>query len=227
MEYEFESRQAASEAAASRIEALLAARLKAQGEASLVVSGGTTPKQCFTALSEADIDWANVHVLLSDERWVPADDGDSNENLVRADLLQKRAADAQFLPYYEAGTDIEARCGELDKSIRLQPFPFACTLLGMGEDGHFASLFPDAQNLAEGLDDDGSRLCIPVTTAASSHARISLTLTAISRSDEVVLLIFGHAKRRVYEQAKSSGNTFPVASLLKQKRAPVIVYWAP
>ena len=227
MEFNFETRQEASAAAARRIATRLETKLQAQGRASLVVSGGTTPGLCFAELSGMAMDWANVHVLMSDERWVPADHDDSNEKLVRTTLLQKYAADAQLLPIYKAGTDIEERCEELDSTIRLRPFPFACVLLGMGEDGHFASLFPDAQNLQEGLNSDGSRLCLPIHTAASPHARVSLTLAAISRSDEVVLLIFGEEKRRVYEQAKSSGNTFPVACLLKQKRAPVSVYWAP
>jgi 6-phosphogluconolactonase len=97
----------------------------------------------------------------------------------------------------------------------------------MGEDGHFASLFPDAENLEQGLDTDGIQLCLPVNTAASPHPRISLTLAALSRSDAIVLLFFGAAKREVYEQAKADSNGYPVSRLLLQKRAPVHVYWAP
>jgi 6-phosphogluconolactonase len=100
-------------------------------------------------------------------------------------------------------------------------------LLGMGEDGHFASLFPDADNLQEGLDVDSPQLCIPVHTAASPHPRASLTLSALSRADEIILLIFGDAKRDVYEAASKSTNGSPVSHLLRQKRAPVHVYWAP
>ncbi len=97
----------------------------------------------------------------------------------------------------------------------------------MGEDGHFASLFPDAANLEEGLDVDSSELCIPVHTAASPHPRVSLTLSALSRSDEILLLLFGDRKREVYEAAKQTANGYPVFHLLRQKRAPVYVYWAP
>ena len=97
----------------------------------------------------------------------------------------------------------------------------------MGADGHFASLFPDAENLAEGLDADGSSLCIPVSTDASPHPRISLTLAALSRSDEIVLLFFGDDKLAVYKEAKKQTNGYPVSRLLRQKRAPVHVYWAP
>ena len=100
-------------------------------------------------------------------------------------------------------------------------------MLGMGADGHFASLFPDADNLATGLDVDAPVACIPVRTEASPYDRISLTLSALSRSDEVVLLFFGDDKREVYERAKDVGNGYPVSRLLVQKRAPVHVYWAP
>ena len=227
MEYFFDTREQASQAAAERIIDLLSKRLDAQPAASLVVSGGSTPVQCFAALAAADIDWERVHVLLSDERWVPPEDADSNEKLVRDTLLQDKAADATLLPYYDADATIDDRCVALDETIRTLPFPFACSLLGMGEDGHFASLFPDAANLAQGLDYEGPDLCLPVTTAASPHPRITLTLTPLSRSDEIVLLIFGDRKREVYEQAKASGNTYPVAHLIKQKRAPVRVFWAP
>jgi 6-phosphogluconolactonase len=88
-------------------------------------------------------------------------------------------------------------------------------------------LFPDAVNLDDGLDVDNEQLCIPVKTAASPHPRVSLTLAAIARSDAVVLLMFGDDKREVYEQAKARGSKLPVARLLKQKKAPVHLYWAP
>jgi len=227
MEFFLESREQASLAAAARIRGALAHRLEHQPEASLVVSGGSTPARCLEALADTELDWASVHVLLSDERWVPPDDDASNEGLVRRTLLQRHAATARLLPVYAADSDPAGRCSRIDAEIRTLPFPFACALLGMGEDGHFASLFPDADTLEQGLDPDNLELCVVVDTAASPHVRLSLTLSAISRSDEVVLLMFGEAKRDVYERAKISGNTFPVAHLLKQKRAPVRVYWAP
>ncbi len=227
MENIFDNREEAAHAAADRIGRALQRRLEAQGAASLVVSGGTSPAGVFTALAGTAIAWPEVHVILSDERWVPPDHEDSNERLVRDTLLTGEAQDAILLPVYKAGTAIEERCDELDEELRQAPFPFACALLGMGEDGHIASLFPDAENLDEGLDADSSRLCIPVKTAASPYPRVSLTLSALSRSDEILLLIFGDAKREVYEAAKKDANGHPVSHLLRQKRAPVHVYWAP
>ena len=158
---------------------------------------------------------------------MPSDHPDSNEKLVRETLLTGEALSANLLTVYEPGVTIEERCSALNDEIRQAPFPFACALLGMGEDGHFASLFPDAGNLDEGLDVDSKELCIPVHTAASPHPRVSLTLSALSRSDEILLLMFGDSKREVYEATKQAANGYPVSHLLRQKRAPVHVYWAP
>lgn len=226
-EQKFTTREQASIAAANDIVAALAHRLESQDEASLVVSGGTTPLLCLTELSRAELDWANVHVLPSDERWVCATDGDSNENMIRKNLLVNNASVATLHGLYDPNVSVDERCDDIGVEFLSLPFPFACALLGMGADGHFASLFPDAENLAHGLDPDFAGMSLPVRTAASPHERISLTLSALSRSDEIALLIFGDDKWETFQAAKASGSTLPVARLIKQKRAPVNVYWAP
>lgn len=227
IDYEFSNREEASQAAAERIVELLDRRLVAHGQASLVVSGGTSPVQCFSELAKADTDWSNVHVVLSDERWVSPDHADSNERLVRENLLTGCAASAELLSVYRDGESIDARCTTLDAELRRLPFPFASALLGMGEDGHFASLFPDFDDLESGLELDHKRLWLPVRTAASPHPRVTLTLSALSRSDEIILLIFGDSKLRTLESAAKNGGALPVSRLLFQKRAPVRIYWAP
>ncbi|MEQ8206849.1 MAG: 6-phosphogluconolactonase [Woeseia sp.] len=226
-DFEFKTREEASIAAAVRLQAALARRLASGGETSLVISGGTTPGPCLSKLSTANLDWKRVHAVLSDERWVPADSDDSNEKLAREVLLSNAAAAANLHGVFRAGMSVDERAIQLDKELRMQPLPFACALLGMGADGHFASLFPDADNLTTGLDPDSPLLCIPVRTKASPHPRISLTLSALSRSDEIVLLIFGEEKRDVLRAAKQSATALPVSRLLLQKRAPVHIYWAP
>ena len=199
MEFEFASREEASVAAAARIRDALAHRLENQKAATLVVSGGTTPARCFQELAHLEVEWDRVNVLASDDRWVPSEHDDSNETLIRSQRLGNGASIAGLLPFFKADTPIEVRCEELDQEIRFMPFPFACSLLGMGSDGHFASLFPDAENLGEGLDLESQKLCMPVQTEASPYPRVSLTLAALSRSDEIVLLFFGDEKRRVFE----------------------------
>ena len=224
-EHHFDSRREASEAAAARIVELLANRLEHQGRASLVVSGGTTPSQCFAKLAAASLEWDRVDVLLSDERWVPQDHEDSNERQAREALLIDRAAAATLVPVYSEGLSPQERCDELQDP--LPELPFSCALVGMGTDGHFASLFPDADNLEPGLDVESGQLYVPIETDSSPHTRISMTLAGISRSDEIALLMFGEEKLEVFNKAKELANGFPVSRLLRQKRAPVRVFWAP
>ncbi len=224
-EHRFDTRDEASAAAAERIAELLENRLQHQARASFVISGGSSPLECFAALARTPLDWDRVDVLLSDERWVPPEHEDSNENMARAALLVDKASEATLQPVYAEGVSPEERCDELQDP--LPELPFSCSLIGMGSDGHFASLFPDADNLEFGLDVESGRLYIPVTTAASPHPRVSMTLAGISRSDEVVLLFFGEEKLAVYERARADSNGFPVSKLLRQKRAPVRVFWAP
>ena len=224
-EHHFENRQEASVAAARRMAELLSRRLDNNDEASLVVSGGTSPGECFAALAETDLDWRRVQIALSDERWVAPEHDDSNEKLVRESLLVGAAAAATLLPVYAPDVTPEERCDELQESLPV--LPFACSLIGIGADGHFASLFPDADNLDRAMDVEAGRLYLPVVTAASPHVRISMTLAAISRSDEIVLLFFGDDKLAVYEKAKAMTTGYPLSRLLRQKRAPVRLLWAP
>lgn len=225
IEQRFDARDAASAAAAARIAELLEYRLEHQPRASLVVSGGTSPLDCFRALAGTPLDWGRVEVSLSDERWVPPDHEDSNEKLARETLLVGAASAAELKPVYAEGMTPERRCEDLQDPLPV--LPFSCSLIGMGADGHFASLFPDADNLDLGLDVECGRLYVPVATEASPHPRVSMTLAGISRSDEIVLLFFGEEKLAVYEQAREDANGFPVSKLLRQKRAPVRVFWAP
>lgn len=224
-EHYFESREEASLAAAERIAELLSMRLENNDEASVVVSGGTSPRQCLTALADSKLDWQRVQVALSDERWVSPEHDDSNERLVRETLLVGKASAASLLSIYADGVSPEERCDELQDPLPV--LPFACSLIGVGTDGHFASLFPDASNLDLAMDVECGRLYVPVDTAASPHRRISMTLAGISRSDEVALLFFGEEKLSVYKAAKASSNGYPLARLLRQKRAPVRLFWAP
>ncbi len=227
MEHYFETRDEACSSAAKRMAELLHTRLDGNGKTAMVVSGGSTPQPCFEILAQTELDWHKVHVVPSDERWVDASNQDSNERMIRETLLQGEAAEAQLLPIYRDGDTAEERCETLDAELRTLPLPFAFTLLGMGTDAHFASLFPDYAGLEKALNSENGLLCVPVKTRASPHPRISLTMTTLTRTDEIILLFFGDEKLTVYEQAKAESNGFPVSRLLRQKRAPVRVYWAP
>jgi 6-phosphogluconolactonase len=225
----FENRSAATAAAASLLAGLVKDALASgpRAEASLVVSGGSTPGPCFDLLSAEPLDWSRVTVLPSDERWVPPDDPDSNEGLIRKRLLRGRAETGNVLPFFRAGIEAVQAPRIIEQDLARLAQPFSAALLGMGEDGHFASLFPDFDRLSEALDPHNPAACMMVKTAGSPHLRISLTLSALLNSAHTILLIFGEAKRVVFESAMTGGSTYPIEVLLRQTRQPLTVIWAP
>jgi 6-phosphogluconolactonase len=226
-EYFLTSRAAAAAATAERLQQALESALATGDKAALVLSGGSSPLATFAALSQKPLPWNRVTITLSDERWVAATEQDSNERMLRETLLTNRAAVARLLPLYRAGTDVDAAPPQLQQEFSALPRPVAATLLGMGEDGHFASLFPDFAGLQSALSSSSETSFVAVRTAASPHPRISMTLSALLQSREIILLIFGANKRRVYENARAANSTLPVAALLAQARVPLRVIWAP
>lgn len=224
-EHKFESREAASVAAAARIAGHINAKLAREDGAMFAVSGGTTPVQCFEFLSGYALDWDKVRVALTDERWVPRNHDDSNEGLVRKSLLQNEAESGSVLPVFQDKLTADDRCDEL-QSCKPRG-GLACSLVGMGADGHFASLFPDTDSLEAGLNTDSDRFYIPVHTVASPHPRVSMTLGALLQSSEILLLFFGTEKLAVYEKAKAGDASYPATALLGQQTTPVSLYWAP
>lgn len=225
----FESREAASRAAADMLAGLLRDALdeNPQAKASLVVSGGSTPGPCFELLSNEPLEWSRVTVVPSDERWVPAGHPASNEGMIRRQLLTDKAAPAQLLPLFRDGIEAVQAPGVVEQDLQAVARPFSATLLGMGEDGHFASLFPDFAGLPEALDPGGAARCVIVQTGGSPHLRVSLTLSALLDSRAIVLLMFGEAKRRVIEAADRGDRGYPVEALLRNAGSPLSVMWAP
>jgi len=225
----YPSRQAASASAADLLACLIRGKLDSgpEKQASLVVSGGSTPGPCFDLLSGEALDWSRVIVLPSDERWVPGNDPDSNERLIRQRLLRGAASAGKVLSFYREGLDAVQAPRTIEQDLNNIDRPFSASLLGMGEDGHFASLFPDFANLKAALDPVGKAQCLSVQTASSPHLRISLTLSALINSSHIVLLMFGEAKRVVFESANNGDSGYPVEALLQQSSCPLTVIWAP
>jgi 6-phosphogluconolactonase len=225
----FESRSAASAAAADLLASQIRNRLASgpQASASLVVSGGSTPGPCFDQLSGEVMDWSRVTVIPSDERWVTGDSPHSNERLIRTRLLQGSASQAKVLSFFRDGINAKQAPALIEQDLQALSRPFSTSLLGMGDDGHFASLFSDFEDLQSALDPQGRALCIVVQTAGSPYLRISLTLSALLDSASIVLLVFGETKRRVFEAANAGGSAYPIESLLRHVRTPLTVIWAP
>ena len=132
---------------ASDVAAWLQQGVEERGSASLVVSGGSTPAPFFAALSNHKIQWSDVTVTLADERWVAATDELSNEKLIRECLLVNAAASAKFLSLYNGASSPDDGWQQCDDALRTLSAPYDVVVLGMGGDGHTASLFPATQGL--------------------------------------------------------------------------------
>lgn len=198
-----------------------------QDKATLVVSGGKSPVPLFQALAIQPLAWDRVIVTLADERWVPPEHADSNEALVRTHLLTHRAATALMVPLWTGDPTPEAAVSAVSEALEALPHPFSQVLLGMGEDGHIASLFPGAAELPEGLRTEAQVLAVRPSHA--SHPRLSLSLHALMQSRDIVLLMAGGTKRRLLEQALEEGpvEALPVRAILRQTTVPVSIFWAP
>lgn len=208
----FDSPREAARETADAIATALAQAIEQQGRATFIATGGRTPEPAYDILARELLDWDRVSVTLTDERWVDPHSPDSNERMLRDRLFTERATAATFVPLKSAdATPTEAAA---DAEARLRPIlPADVTLLGMGEDGHIASLFPGGPIEAEGL----------AVATQGAQPRLSLTLSALEPRRLTVVLIAGEAKRRVVEE----GADLPIHRFLSRTKAPVRILWSP
>lgn len=222
----FANPDALAEAAAHRVAGWLAEGLARQPAVSLVVPGGRTPAAFLSRLGRTALDWPRVHVTLSDERWVSPEAEASNEAMVRRTLLQGPAASATFVPLYTGAASPAEGLAEVERRLTALP-PVEAAVVGMGEDGHFASLFPGDPSLAAGLDPDGRTLCLAATGPTGGPARLSLTLAFLARARRVVALATGERKLKLWRDGAVSDLSPPVAALQRQNKAPIFFLWSP
>jgi 6-phosphogluconolactonase len=205
----------------------LQATLAGAGSASLVVPGGRTPLRFFDQLSLAPIEWQNVSVTLTDERWVDSRDPGSNERLVRDHLVRNAAAKARVVGLKGDAPDVAAGAGQAWKRLAILARPFDVVVLGMGEDGHFASLFPGDPACARGLDLSMPPACVAARAPVAPAERVSLNLAALLQARLLVLLTGGTRKWALLQQELDDATTqhLPVRALLAQRRTALTVYW--
>ena len=207
---------------ANTIAGQLADFLRREGKATLSVPGGTTPGPIFDTLSGVDIDWANVAVVLNDERWVPESSDRSNTRLLRERLLRGRAAQARLVPLYAPADQPEEMLAALVDGLTPH-LPISVLLLGMGADMHTASLFPGADRLEEALSASAPPL-LPMRAEAAGEPRITLTAPVLRGAIRTHVLIRGAAKRAAVLRALSlPPEEAPVRIVLDH----AAVHWAP
>lgn len=210
---------------AATIAGRLSGAIARRGTAFIAVSGGSTPALLFEELSRAEIDWKKVIVTLIDERLVPADQPRSNAKLVADKLLRGPAAAATFIPLYQGTDDGGEAARRARAALAGLPWPLDVAILGMGGDGHTASFFPDASNVAELLAADPDRLVLPVESAAAQEHRLTLTLGKIVEAGLLALHIEGPDKRQVLDRALA-GETLPIRAAFEASPRPVEIFWA-
>ncbi|MEP1216310.1 MAG: 6-phosphogluconolactonase [Marinobacter sp.] len=214
----FDTPEDAGFALADAVARHLAERLLIAPRASLVVSGGSTPLPFFEALREKPLDWARIDVLLADERWVPETDGASNTRLVRENLLQGPASEARYLALKQPGKTPADGLAAVEAALADLHLPLDVLILGMGNDGHTASLFPDAPELDQALDPESAAIVSPMTPPSQPQERITLTLRALSQAGLTALHLKGDDKLETLQAACrniSQVKEMPVRAFLK------------
>lgn len=212
---------------ATDIAGLLADGIASNGRASLVVSGGRTPVALFQTLAQTELDWDKIDITLADERWVDVEDDASNEKLVKTHLLQEFAAKANFIGLKTEHANAEDAVQACTDRLSGMAKPFDVLILGMGEDGHTASLFPCSEQVEAGLDLDSGKEFIAVQPTTAPNQRMSLTLPALLNSKRIFLHLTGESKRQVAQQADAGSDEteMPIRAIIH--RADVTLMWAP
>jgi 6-phosphogluconolactonase len=214
--HRFDSHAAASAALAERVAAVLVDAVKLRGTASLAVPGGTTPGEFLAALGEQPVDWSHVTVLLTDERWVAPDHSRSNTALVDR-TLGAHGRPYRWYPLWREGVAPHEATALLEADAGAVPWPLDVVVLGMGDDGHVASLFPGDET---GYADARSRFVAVLGPGA--EPRVSLSAAVLEHARETHLLLRGVAKLEVLERAL--GGDLPVARLVAARHGRVHVY---
>lgn len=210
--------------------------INTNGSASLVVSGGSTPAPVFAQLSSADIPWSKVQVTLADERWVAPGHADSNESLVRDTLLVDKASSAAFVSLFRSDVKPEEAVAGVAADVQKMRLPFSAVILGMGGDGHTASLFPDANadELLPAMALDNTDDVAILRPPSVGQVRITLTRAALLNAEHRYLHITGSDKEAVLAGAlveATSGpwqpGMKPIVGLLTESPSMVSVFWSP
>lgn len=224
---EFLNRAELDQQLADNIATILSDAIKRNGKASIAVSGGSTPKGLFSLLSQKDIAWEQVTITLADERWVDISSEASNTRLVHENLLVGNAAKAHFF-HIKQGEELTAEVlSDLIFAADSKCLPFDVLILGMGEDGHTASLFPCSEQIDACFSmSTASLLKVQPTTAP--HTRISFSFKSLIRSENIFLHICGDNKKPVLEKALAGDDVkeMPIRGFLQHPTVNTNIYWA-
>jgi 6-phosphogluconolactonase len=228
---EFDTREELVQQLAEDVSLRLEPDLEDGSFGSLALSGGNTPKLLLQTLANReDFQSDMVYFALVDERHVPPDHERSNEGLVRENARLQDHPNSEFLSLWRDGMSAAAMAEAAEAKLREDDeLPFDVLILGMGEDGHTASFFPDSPDLARVTNPDAERLFDSVESPSAPDTRLTMTLPVITAAGFLVLHIEGARKRSVFEEALRDGaaDDLPIRHVIRDPRARLHVYWAP
>ncbi len=223
---EFEQRADLDIQLASKVANILSNAVATKGKASIAVSGGSTPKGFFTALSQKDLPWGDITITLADERWVNIESDASNTRLVHENLLQNNAVNAKFFHLKQGEELCEETLCDLNLAASSSLLPLDVLILGMGEDGHTASLFPCSGEIDECFSTQAPLLKVIPKTAP--HERISFSFSSLKNSENIFLHISSESKKTVLNSALAGTDIkqMPIRAFLQDPEINTNVYWA-
>jgi 6-phosphogluconolactonase len=212
--------QEAGRELAGAVASLLSAAVARNGHASLAVPGGTTPSPFLAALSDKDLPWGQVTLMPTDERFVEPHEEQSNERMILACMPAIACGLARWVSFHVEGATLGAAAIELDIRVRSLP-PLDVVVLGMGADGHIASLFPGDPFLGV----SAGQHVVP-TRPVGLSPRLSLSPERLVAAGRVFLLVAGEAKRNALERATGQTPLEAPVSLLLRRPEALNIYWS-
>lgn len=225
--WDYDSLDELAEAVAGDVGFIVESALDARGSCLLALPGGRTPKPVFERLAKADLNWKKVTIIPTDDRLVPMDDERSNVRAIAQAFLR---AGARVVPIATEIPDYKLAGNSADARLQDLPWPPDLAWLGMGEDGHTASIFagPDLQ---DALDAPKARRAVGVLPdplpADAPVPRVTLTRASILAARTMLITITGQAKRDLLEQAIADGHSskLPIGRVLAEAEQPIDIHW--
>lgn len=221
---DFTNAQEQSNYLANKVASILQAAIEQNNQASIAVSGGSTPKEMFALLSNIDIPWQKVTITLVDDRWLEPSHNDSNQKLVEQNLLQNFAQKAHFIGLYQADKSLDQASEHLNQRFKQIELPFDIILLGMGNDGHTASLFPCSSEITQGM--STTQLFLATQPSSAPYTRMSLSANTISQAKHLFVQLKGQDKQQTLNKALAEQNelAMPIKRFLTNDTT---VLWCP